>query len=582
MKLTMSNKDYDEADGVFDIDVEDDEERLDTGVEDVPARPPKRKAGLARETKVGLSVIAVLLVVFIAVLIYRLSSPQDDAIAKRSSEPTAPGKTNTTKKTDSRNDQPTVVSPTRGGRAPTNPWGADFSNSGQSGSVSGKSSATTSTDSLSNPANTTRNGAGASDPFAARESPKSSRDDQSSANNAQSKALGSAYGNPRDVDQIVEPTDRAFTGPSVNLSSQREEMGSIDEGPQIGGGAQAKDPFGLNARSTQPTAAVPANDAESQDVTDTDATETNARTFGSNDLLSGSSARWDENQERTTSTVPERSRNAIDEQSFTKNTKSNKKPSKSSITLAGDEGSSTTLPSERTNDSLRFGFGGTKAVSPANDNRPKETEAPRFAGSRKNAFERQSTSPQTSAGDADELESATSPLDRSTSSGSEETYSIRPGDTYWKISQRFYGSGAYFKALYEHNRRSLRDPDRVQAGVSLNIPDEATLRRLYPELCPAGTRKPTAAAGRATRAVATTRNTSATYVVEEGDTLYEIARRQLGKSSRWGEIFELNRDVLGDKLDALSPGTELVLPGDARRGSTTRQTGGFDTTRSDQ
>ena len=35
--------------------------------------------------------------------------------------------------------------------------------------------------------------------------------------------------------------------------------------------------------------------------------------------------------------------------------------------------------------------------------------------------------------------------------------------------------------------------------------------------------------------------------------------------SRWAEIYELNRDVLGEDFDYLAPGTQLVLPGGSRR-----------------
>jgi nucleoid-associated protein YgaU len=50
------------------------------------------------------------------------------------------------------------------------------------------------------------------------------------------------------------------------------------------------------------------------------------------------------------------------------------------------------------------------------------------------------------------------------------------------------------------------------------------------------------------------------YTVTEGDTLFEIARHELGKPARWAEIYELNREVLGDDTDFLRPGTELILP----------------------
>jgi nucleoid-associated protein YgaU len=42
--------------------------------------------------------------------------------------------------------------------------------------------------------------------------------------------------------------------------------------------------------------------------------------------------------------------------------------------------------------------------------------------------------------------------------------------------------------------------------------------------------------------------------------LFNIARYELGKASRWAEIYELNRDVLGKDFNYLAPGTQLTLP----------------------
>lgn len=53
------------------------------------------------------------------------------------------------------------------------------------------------------------------------------------------------------------------------------------------------------------------------------------------------------------------------------------------------------------------------------------------------------------------------------------------------------------------------------------------------------------------------------YIVREGDTLYDIARNELGKASRWGEIYDLNWDQLGNRVDGLVPGMKLLLPEDA-------------------
>lgn len=51
-----------------------------------------------------------------------------------------------------------------------------------------------------------------------------------------------------------------------------------------------------------------------------------------------------------------------------------------------------------------------------------------------------------------------------------------------------------------------------------------------------------------------------TYVVQPGDDLATIARRTLGDAARWGELFRLNRDLIGDYPDQMKPGTRLRLP----------------------
>ena len=63
-------------------------------------------------------------------------------------------------------------------------------------------------------------------------------------------------------------------------------------------------------------------------------------------------------------------------------------------------------------------------------------------------------------------------------------YTVGPNDSFWAISQKTYGTGAFFKALYEHNRKRMKDPNDLKIGQVLLVPDEATLRRLYPDLCP--------------------------------------------------------------------------------------------------
>jgi nucleoid-associated protein YgaU len=52
------------------------------------------------------------------------------------------------------------------------------------------------------------------------------------------------------------------------------------------------------------------------------------------------------------------------------------------------------------------------------------------------------------------------------------------------------------------------------------------------------------------------------YRVAKGDTLSEIAERHLGRSSRWRQIYGMNKDQLAD-ANSLTTGMVLRLPGDA-------------------
>jgi LysM repeat protein len=49
-------------------------------------------------------------------------------------------------------------------------------------------------------------------------------------------------------------------------------------------------------------------------------------------------------------------------------------------------------------------------------------------------------------------------------------YTVRPGDTLSSIAQRFYGSPADWRGLYQANRSVIKNPDVIYAGEVLNVP----------------------------------------------------------------------------------------------------------------
>ena len=148
-------------------------------------------------------------------------------------------------------------------------------------------------------------------------------------------------------------------------------------------------------------------------------------------------------------------------------------------------------------------------------------------------------------------------------------YIVQPNDNYWTISEKVYGTGGYFKAIYEHNRRQHSQSDRLQVGDSLDVPDVAVLQQAYPDLCPKSDHD--TAPVQPTSAVAAAPPGTRSYAVADGDTLYEIARRELGRASRWGEIYQLNHDQLGNDFGYLRPGTQLLLPSDSSAPSVARE-----------
>ncbi len=139
-------------------------------------------------------------------------------------------------------------------------------------------------------------------------------------------------------------------------------------------------------------------------------------------------------------------------------------------------------------------------------------------------------------------------------------YTVQPGDSLWTVSEAVYGTGGYFKALAAHNRAVLPKSDKLTVGSQLSVPPLEDLQRDYPSLCPRPRKSAVVQAG-ATRASAVQpRSGRDVYIVNQGDTLFTIARYELGKATRWAEIYDLNRDALGEDYDHLRPGMELVMP----------------------
>jgi nucleoid-associated protein YgaU len=126
------------------------------------------------------------------------------------------------------------------------------------------------------------------------------------------------------------------------------------------------------------------------------------------------------------------------------------------------------------------------------------------------------------------------------------TYTIRDGDTFIALAIEFYGDERYWLAIQAANPGV--DPKRLQEGQVIAMPPkDKVLSGAFKPATPTKTEKPAVKAGRAE------------YVVEDNDSLSSIARNVLGDSSRWDEIFELNRHQL-ESPDEIFAGMKLKMP----------------------
>jgi nucleoid-associated protein YgaU len=62
------------------------------------------------------------------------------------------------------------------------------------------------------------------------------------------------------------------------------------------------------------------------------------------------------------------------------------------------------------------------------------------------------------------------PIDANLKAASGKTYTVKPGDTLSKISKQFYGSANDYLKIFNANRDTLSDPDKIQPGQELKIP----------------------------------------------------------------------------------------------------------------
>jgi nucleoid-associated protein YgaU len=129
-----------------------------------------------------------------------------------------------------------------------------------------------------------------------------------------------------------------------------------------------------------------------------------------------------------------------------------------------------------------------------------------------------------------------------------DTHRVQPGDSFASLAQAYYGNAKYAKFLADSNPE-VADPAKLALGVTVKIPPlPADIDSKVASTAPTKTPAATAAAGKRT------------YKVKPGDSLYRIAKDQLGNAERWKELLALNKAVIHGDPTQLQPGQTLVLP----------------------
>ena len=135
-------------------------------------------------------------------------------------------------------------------------------------------------------------------------------------------------------------------------------------------------------------------------------------------------------------------------------------------------------------------------------------------------------------------------------------YTWKAGDTFPALAQRFYGDPSRLATL----KRLNEGRSEVQPGERVLVPIfdlDAVQTAAEPAAAPKSAAAPIAAS--APKSEVQPAGAGRVHVVQEGESLWKIAKKELGSGARWNEIYEANRDVLPNP-EALHTGQKLRVP----------------------
>jgi nucleoid-associated protein YgaU len=132
------------------------------------------------------------------------------------------------------------------------------------------------------------------------------------------------------------------------------------------------------------------------------------------------------------------------------------------------------------------------------------------------------------------------------------TYTVKPGDTLWKIAADQLGDGNAYYLLKEYNGLGSEE---LAVGQVLKIPALENRPEQVKTVYGIDESKD------ATEQVAPVEtNEVHTITVQPGDSLWKISQAQLGSGYSWTSLYAANQGVVGANPDLIYPGQVLVIP----------------------
>ncbi|MBE9178546.1 LysM peptidoglycan-binding domain-containing protein [Oculatella sp. LEGE 06141] len=145
---------------------------------------------------------------------------------------------------------------------------------------------------------------------------------------------------------------------------------------------------------------------------------------------------------------------------------------------------------------------------------------------------------------------------------------VRASDTLWEIAQQELGEGSRWVELREADGSSFTEQEarQLQIGTEVYLPSTTTVVEQTAISASVAPEPSTSAFSSPVQSVA--------YVVESGDTLWDIAERQLGDGNRWQELQKADGSSFTEQeAHQLQIGTEVYLPNSERSPANSNELG---------